>query len=519
MRVHSRPRRWRVLLPVALVLVAIGAVTRSQRLDAQAGERDKALRRAQAFAVAAANRLDYLPGEVLVRFKAGAPAERQRALSSLRSRPSLNDLTWSGDIAVLRDPLEPDSRKLAQALSEQPEVAWAEPNYIQKLPVMREIKSLPLAAGAPRPSVTPNDPDFTPLQWNFSRNVLDMERTWDIQNGGTSDVIVAVVDTGFTTADQTVTFPIFDGFAIRNFAVPFAVSPDLNQSRIVNPRDFTFFNQIGPMADMDGHGTHVASTIGEQTNNGIGLAGMAFNVRIMPVKVCTAFWELQIARSVSGLPGLVPFDSGGCATSDIVNGIRFAADNGAKVINLSIGGLSQSLAERDAIQTAVNRGAVVTIAMGNEFEDGNPTEFPAAFASSIDGALSVAAVGRTLQRAFYSSTGAHCEIAAPGGDSRQGGTAGEIFQTTVRQSDVSPLLIAPRFDRFNEVPFQGTSMAAPHVAGLAALIISQSPSMPPAAVEQLIKQTARDLGQTGRDNDFGFGLIQPRKALFGFGIR
>jgi serine protease len=519
MRVHSRPRRWRVLLPVGLVLVALGAVTRSQRLDAQAGDLDKALRRAQAFAVAAANRLDYLPGEVVVRFKAGAPAERQRALSSLRSRPSLNDLTWIGDAAVLRDPLEPDVKKLAQALSEQPEVAWAEPNYIYKLPVIRSPKSVPGVVGTVRPNVTPNDPDFAVRQWNFAENVLDMPRTWDMQNGGSSDLIVAVVDTGLTTSTQTVSFPLFDGVVIRNFAIPFATSTDLAQSRVVNARDFTFFSQIGPMADMDSHGTHTASTIGETTNNGVNLAGMAFNVRIMPLKACVGFWEVQIARSLSGLPGFVPDDSGGCANTDIANAIRFAADNGAKVINISLGGESSSQLVRDALQSAVAKGAFVSISMGNEFEEGNPTEFPAAFASSIEGAMSVAAVGRSLARAFYSSTGAHCEIAAPGGDTRQGGTAGAIFQTSLRQTDVSSLLIVPRFDRYDEVPLQGTSMAAPHVAGLAALIMSQSPSMPPAAVEQLIKQTARDLGQTGRDNDFGFGLIQPRKALFGFGIR
>ena len=269
---------------------------------------------------------------------------------------------------------------------------------------------------------------------------------------------------------------------------------------------------------MVGHGTHVASTIAQSTNNGSSLAGMAFNVRLMPLKACVGFWEVQIAQSLSGIPGFVPLDSGGCSNTAIANGITFAANNGAKVINLSLGGGGASNLVRDAINLAVSRGAVVTISMGNEFEEGNPTQFPAAFTPAIDGAMSVAAVGRTLSRAFYSSTGAHCEIAAPGGDSRQGGQLGQIFQTTLRQADVSELLLVPRFDRYEDTAFQGTSMAAPHVAGLSALIMSQSPGMSPAAVEALIKRTARDLGSNGRDNDFGFGLIQPRSALFGFGI-
>jgi len=201
----------------------------------------------------------------------------------------------------------------------------------------------------------------------------------------------------------------------------------------------------------------------------------------------------------------------------MAEGLKYAADNGAKVINLSIGGPDSEIV-RDAVSYAVDKGAFVAIAAGNEFEEGNPTEFPAAFAPSIDGAMSVAAVGRSLRRAFYSNTGTHIEIAAPGGDDRDGGIDGMVWQTTLSFFDSDPAtIIFPRFDRYVESPYEGTSMASPHVAGVAALLMSQGVKNP-AAVEALIRATARDLGSPGRDNEFGYGLIQPRAALFGRGF-
>jgi serine protease len=173
---------------------------------------------------------------------------------------------------------------------------------------------------------------------------------------------------------------------------------------------------------------------------------------------------------------------------------------------------------RDALAYAVSKGAFVAIAMGNSHEKGDPVEYPAAYAADIDGVMSVGSVGPSLARAYYSSTGSHIEISAPGGNDREGGLSGMIWQGTILQSDSDPeTVIFPRFDRYAETPFEGTSMAAPHVAGIAALIASQGVTAP-AAIESLIKKTARDLGTPGRDSDYGYGLIQPRAALFGFGV-
>lgn len=198
--------------------------------------------------------------------------------------------------------------------------------------------------------------------------------------------------------------------------------------------------------------------------------------------------------------------------------IRHAADNGAKVINLSIGGKNPSPSYLDALNYAVSRGVFIAIAAGNDFQDGNPIIYPAAYAPGIQGAMAVGAVGRSLTRAAYSTTGSFVEIAAPGGNSVDGGSAGLIWQAGIFASDYdSEVVIFPRFDRYSDTPLQGTSMASPHVAGMAALLMSQGITSP-AAIEAVIAGTARDLGAKGRDNDFGAGLIEPRAALRGFGV-
>jgi serine protease len=463
--------------------------------------------------------LNYIPGEVAVRFKPGmGPARQQRALDVVRSRPRVSDLEWFGETAVLRDLTQPNSLFMAQQLASQPEVEYAEPHYIRRLPVRPRSQAI-LDVGDPSIQRTPNDPHFGLLQWNFT--LIGMPQAWDINPGATQDVIIGVVDTGITTVNQSFTFPLYTGSLIQTVSLPFAVSPDLPVSRMVSQRDFVFFNSGTPVLDMEGHGTHVASTIAEETNNNFRAAGIAYNARIMPIKACVGYWELMIAEATAGRPGFnVDVEDGFCSSVAMAAGIRYAANNGAKVINVSIGGPGQVNDERAAITEAVSRGAFVSISAGNDFEDGNPTIYPAQFAASINGAMSVAAIGKSQRRAYYSSTGSWVEIAAPGGDFTDGGgqDAGLIWQTTLLPSDQDPLRFIPRFDNYATVPNQGTSMAAPHVAGLAALLVSQGVTRP-EAIEALIRATAKDLGTAGKDNDFGYGLIQPRAALRGLGIR
>lgn len=473
--------------------------------------------RAAAYVDASARGLAYLPGDVLVKFKSGVTAaQQQRALSGLRSRPSVDDLQWVGELARLHDASEPDATRLAETLAAQPEVAYAQPNYIRSVPGV-PLGVRPLTTG-PGVQGIPDDPDYTPLQWNFS--LLNMPAAWDINPGASPTVTVAVIDTGFSTASATLSRKLWTGQQFETPALRIGASPDFSSARIVSPVDLVF-EPGGPPWDMQGHGTHVASTIAEEANNQVSLSGMAYRVRIMPVKVCVGFWELMLARAAANVTGYLPSTAGGCSDDAIAAGIRYAVDNGARVLNLSLGGSSPAPAIQDALGYAVGHGAFVAIAMGNDYESGNPVEYPAAYAASIDGVIAVSSVGKSKARAYYSNTGSYNEIAAPGGSNRDAGTGldqGYVWQVTLAPSDQDPLRTSiPRFDRYGEIGYIGTSMATPHVAATAALLMSQGITSP-KAIEAVIKATALDLGAPGRDDEFGYGLVQPRAALFGSGI-
>jgi serine protease len=476
-----------------------------QRLAGRLSALDVAL-----YEEAARQQLRFLPNQVLVKFRAGVTrAGRQRALMALRGRPSVDSLRAAGPVEVVTDLSQWNARILVEQLTEQPEVEYAQPNYLRRV------------------TFTPNDPSYASRQWNLQ--AIGLPSAWDINPGG-SGVTIAIVDTGITNVNDSFLAPTWNGSAIVNTIVPFAVNPDLPVSRLVKGKDFVSgFDTT--VLDTDGHGTHVGSTAGEETNNNLMLAGVAYGASIMPIKACLSFWDVQFARSAAGTPGYAPLDAGGCPDSATVPGIKYAADEGAKVINFSIGGEDADPALEEAIKYAVSKGAFVALSAGNGFDDGNPVEYPAKYAETIDGAMAVAAVGRSLEHAFYSSAGSYVEIAAPGGDVQAGGSAGGIWQSTIRRADSNPAtVIFPRFDRYDERSFQGTSMASPHVAGLAALLMSQlGGAGTPAAVEQMIKASARPCTQTScaaaaagareRSDFFGAGLMQARTALFGRGLR
>ena len=459
----------------------------------------------EGFIQAAAEHVDYLPGEVIVKFKPGVTAQgEQRALTALRSRPDVSALQWLAGTtsALYRDRQQPNARILAEQLSEQPEVAYAEPNYVMHV------------------HAVPNDPSYSLRQWNFS--AINMPGAWDISPGGSNSTIVAIVDTGVTTSPLfNLSVKTWDGTKIVSASPPVALSPDHDAGRFVSPADFTgsLTSPSTVVYDLDGHGTHTSSTVGESTNNAVAEAGIAYNARIMPVKVCVGYWDIQFQMSALGIPGFTPQDAGGsCSTAAVAAGIRWAADHGANVINLSLGGSQPSQTQFDALTYAVQHGVFVSISAGNSYDTGNAAAYPASYAPTLGGVVSVAAVGRSLNHAYYSTSGPYVELAAPGGDVKDGGSAGEVWQATLCPSDSdSATVIFPRFDRYCEVAYQGTSMAAPHVAGAAALLVSRG-IKDPAAIEALLTKTARDLGAPGKDDLFGYGLIQPRTALFGFGI-
>jgi serine protease len=231
------------------------------------------------------------------------------------------------------------------------------------------------------------------------------------------------------------------------------------------------------------------------------------------VKVIQGLWD-----EVFGSPFV--------GTDDVVaRGIRYAADNGARVINLSIGREEGGPATvvTDAMRYAVSRGCFVVVASGNTRAEGNPSNRLAIAAPDINGMVAIGAVGRTLDVAYYSTTGSYVELSAPGGDQRQGGTTGGILQQTLDPDVLETYLRPvsqygpPRADSFSYEFFQGTSMAVPHVSGFAALLMQQGLT-DPALIEAAMKRFATEKGTPGRDDFYGFGLINPRATLRGLGI-
>ena len=247
---------------------------------------------------------------------------------------------------------------------------------------------------------------------------------------------------------------------------------------------------------------------------------MNWTVKIRPVRVLGITGEgtnFDIAQGILYSAGLAAAGP---------NNTPVQAPTRAQIINLSLGGEGESTTERAAMQYALDKGVFIAIAAGNAHDSGNPPQYPAFYAPGMAGVMAVAATNRSGKRASYSSSGSYVEIAAPGGDPLDSDARGSgfIFQSTypVELSDPSAVLF-PRFDRYDEVGYAGTSMASPHVAGVAALLYSQGITKP-AAIEAAIRKTARFLGTPGasdpsRNDDFGAGLIQPRAALFGLGLR
>jgi serine protease len=356
----------------------------------------------------------------------------------------------------------------------------------------------------------PNDESFS-LQWNFP--LINLPSAWQINRGGRDDVVVAVIDSGLNTVNDTLVF--FSPFVGQIPAV-FSTVPDLvTAGRIVNPYDFVYEDDMP--VDLDGHGTHVAGTIAQLTDNNIGVAGVAFNVKLMPLKVLSSDWDDILAL---GNPG--------GSSAIVAEAIRYAADNNAKIINLSLGGEGSAPVLRDAIQYAVEKGAFVAIAAGNSGDDGNPTEYPAAYGGEINGAMTVGAVNRTMQRAEYSGFHSYLEICAPGGDitsvfdfnngvTQVGYDVEEILDFVPPNVKIAALRsgFRPRFDRFELRPLSGTSMATPHISGVAALLYSQGITSP-LAIEEAIKKFARPLSL--RADECGAGLVDARRALRGLGL-
>jgi serine protease len=347
------------------------------------------------------------------------------------------------------------------------------------------------------PTLTPNDPSYS-QQWHyFGTWGANLPGAWDITTGN-GNVTIAVIDTGYRPhadlAGRIVQGYDFIGDSqVANDGGGRDTDASDPGDWITSAESASGYFQGCQVRNSSWHGTHVAGTIGAVSNNGVGVAGINWNAKILPARVL-----------------------GKCGgyTSDIADAIRWSAGlsvsgvpanaNPAKVLNLSLGGsgaCGSTSAYQLAINDAVNAGAVVAVAAGNS--NANAANYSPASCANV---ITVASTGPTGNRAYYSNYGATVEIAAPGGDTSGGSTNGVL-------STLNTGTTVPASDSY--AWYQGTSMATPHVAGIVSLLFTVNPSLTPSQVTQILQQTvtAFPVGGTCTTSNCGPGIINAAAAV------
>lgn len=431
-------------------------------------------------AAPAARPPDYVPGEVLVGYASGpAGGQVARATRQRQNAARASAAASTSREEIMRVPRGQSVWSAIARLKRSRGVTYAVPNYIA-----HQAGWIPNDRGN-----TGHRQGWQRLQWNFLPGIgVDAPDAWShmfaLHHPGGRGVTIAVLDTGV---------------AYRNWH-QFHKAPDFPWTHFVDPHDFVAGNAF-PL-DREGHGTFVTGMIAESTNNGIGLTGLAYGARIMPVRVLDAAGD------------------GNSAT--IAKGIRYAVTHGAQVINLSLT-FDQSVTASEipdmisAVRFAHRHGVVVVAASGNDAT--RRLAYPAA-ASTV---ISVGATTRDRCLAGYSNGGARLDLVAPGGgddaslvadpDCHPFRNLPPVHQMTFK--DLDSLTPGANPTRFGYPGTYGTSMAAPEVSASAALVIASGvigrhPS--PDRVLTRLEQTATPLGGARPNDDFGWGLVNAGAA-------
>ncbi|WP_135546788.1 S8 family peptidase [Paenibacillus cymbidii] len=375
----------------------------------------------------------YHKNEVVVKFRT-APTDAE--LRQMQADTGASSVRKLGYTYVFRSGTM--EAKQLMAYFQTKNVEYAEPHFLYMTNSLGSGSGRAAAGSSPSPAADkasgPNDVLYAKYQWNLP--IIDTLSGWDVGKGS-SEVTVAVIDTGVDLAH-----------------------PDL-QGHLASGLN-VIHEDADPIDDV-GHGTHVAGVISALVNNGEGVAGMTWYNPVMPVKVLD--------------------ETGAGNTYAVSQGIIWAADHGAKVINLSLGNYAEASFLHDAIKYAYDKDVVIVAASGNDNTDepGYPAAYPEV--------LAVAAIDANQRKAAFSNYGDYIDVAAPG------------------------VSIASTYMHKQYAALSGTSMASPHAAALAALIRSVNPQLKNTEVMDIMKQTAIDLGPAGKDDYFGYGQIDVAKAL------
>lgn len=375
--------------------------------------------------------------QILIRPKAGVVA---RELAGLHKRAGGNPVSSIFKLRAIRVNLEStDMNKALYVYRSSNLIEYAEPNYMRKATAFN-----------------PNDP-YYPSQWGLKK--IFMGEAWEKVGSNLSPVNVAVLDTGLDIDHEDLKGSL--------------AQDSRNPGRILGKHFYTDASgkQVSDddFRDSSGHGTHICGTIAGGMNNAIGIAGIASAAKVIPVKVLD--------------------DEGYGDDANIAEGLIWAVDNGARVVNMSLAGPSQSNTLADAVKYAHSKGAVVVAATGN---DGvSEISYPAAY----DGVIGVGATDNTDAWMHRSNFGSYVDVVAPGVS---------IWSTYLPSKSRTGI---PYEDK------SGTSMSASFVSGLAALILSANPNLTNNQVEGILFVTADDLGPAGWDRYYGYGRINAERAL------
>ncbi len=405
-----------------------------------------------------------VPGEVIIKFSS------EVQLSSLSAQGLSLQRTQTAGLprtALYRAEglNERETLNLIEALNARPDIVYAEPNWVQTI------------------KKTPND-EFYPFQWHYE--AMNLPAAWDIEDGSGSDVVVAVIDSG------SIPHPDLQGVLLSGY--DFVSDPANAADGDGYDPDPTDLGQSGSY-----HGAHVMGTVAASTDNRLGVAGVSWGAKIVPIRALGSTGYLF----------------------DVVNAVLWAAGervagvpnnlNPAQVINLSLGGEAPcSQFAQDAFDIARAKGSVVVVAAGNE-----NTDVGFSTPANCDGVVAVGATGPQNTRAPYSNYGAGIDVMAPGGDINQ---ALDIQGYRIPAGVLSTVQGAEGGPSYSSL-YDGTSMAAPHISGLVALMLAKEPNLDPDTVLARLKASAKPLSasECGRSSgsDCGAGLVNAAAALGG----